>query len=384
MPAAAAAHNRQVPDALVVSSSFLPGRGGIESYLAELCDALAPRLGVLAPGRRDGKTLPDDLGYPARGHPGRLLVPGPRAARAIAAAARSFGTDRVLFGTPWPQVLTGPRLRRAGLRYATIVHGAELLVPAAVPGVRARLVRALSEADLLLPVSLFTSVRVRELLESAGERVPPAAVLRARVDLDRFRPDAGGADARARLGIAPEARVLLSFGRMVARKGLDRLVKALPAIARDVADVTLVLAGTGPEEKRLRRLAARVPQRVVFAGRVPEADAPGVYAAADVFVLPVADRWRGLDTEGLGLVLVEAAACEVPCVTGRSGGTPEAVVDGVTGLVVDARSPERLTSAIVRLLQDDALARRMGRAGRRHASEEFGGRIPEALTQWLE
>lgn len=368
----------------MVSSSFLPGRGGIESYLAELCDALAPRLGVLAPARRDGKSLPEDLGYPTRGYPGRLLVPGPRAARAIVATARSSGTDRVLFGTPWPQVLTGPRLRRAGLRYASIVHGAELLVPAAVPAVGGRLVRALSAADLLLPVSLFTAVRLRELLESAGVPVPPTAVLRARVDLDRFRPEARRAEARARFGIPPDAPVLLSFGRMVARKGLDRLVRALPAIAEEASDVTLVLAGTGPEEKRLRRLAARVPQRVVFAGRVPEAEAPGVYAAADVFVLPVADRWRGLDTEGLGVVLLEAAACEVPCVTGRSGGTPEAVVDGVTGFVVDARDPARLTSAIVRLLRDPVLARRMGGAGRTHVSEEFGGRIPEALTQWLE
>lgn len=373
-----------MPDALMVSSSFLPGRGGIESYLAELCGGLAPRLAVLAPARRDGRAIPDDLDYPIRGFRGRLLVPGPRAVRSIVAAAEAYGTDRVLFGTPWPQVLVGPALRRAGLRYAAIVHGAELLVPAAVPGVRARLIRALAGADLLLPVSLFTAARMREMLERAGAPVPPVAVLRARVDLDRFRPGAGRDGARDRLGIGPDTPVLLSFGRMVARKGLDRLLDALPSIAGEVPGVTLVLAGTGPEEKKLRRAAARLPQRVVFAGRVPEGEAAGVYAAADVFVLPVADRWRGLDTEGLGVVLVEAAACEVPCVTGRSGGTPEAVVDGVTGFVVDAHRRERLAAPVVRLLRDPALARRMGRAGRRHASEEFGGRIPDALDEWLE
>ncbi|MDQ4125500.1 MAG: glycosyltransferase, partial [Actinomycetota bacterium] len=89
-------------------------------------------------------------------------------------------------------------------------------------------------------------------------------------------------------------------------------------------------------------------------------------------------------TEGLGVVLLEASACEVPCVTGRSGGTPEAVVDGVTGFVVDARDRDRLAGAIVRLLEDRDLARRLGRSGRRHVSDEFGGRIPKALTQWLE
>ncbi len=368
----------------MVSSSFLPGRGGIESFLAELCAALAPRLGVLAPGRRDGLPLPAGLPYPTRGYRGRLFVPGPRAARATIAAAAELGTDRVLYGTPWPQALTGPRIRSAGLRYAAIVHGAELLVPAAIPGVRRRLVRALSEAELLLPVSLFTAARIRGLLEEAGAPIPPIAVLRARVDVERFRPGAGRDEARRRLHVAPDAPVILCFGRMVARKGLDRLVGALPAIAERVPDVVLVLAGAGPEEKALRRAAARSRQRVVFAGRVPEEDAPGVYAAADVFALPVADRWFGLDTEGLGLVLLEASACEVPCVTGRSGGTSEAVVDGVTGFVVDAREEWRLAMAIVRLLSDRGLARRMGKAGRRHVSEEFGGRIPAALMQWLE
>ncbi|HEX2058388.1 MAG TPA: glycosyltransferase family 4 protein [Actinomycetota bacterium] len=373
-----------MPDAVLVSSSFLPGRGGIETFLAELCGALAPRLAVVAPARRGGEALPHDLPYPVRGFAGRLFVPGPRAARATVAAARYFGTDRVLFGTPWPQILTAPRLQRARLRYAAIVHGAELLVPAAIPVMRTRLLRALARADLLLPVSLFTAQRMRELLENAGERVPPIAVLRARVDLDRFHPDAGRDAARARLGIPADAPVILCLGRMVARKGIDRLIRALPEIEPHAPGVTLVLAGAGPEEKALRRAAARVPQRVVFAGRVPDEEAPATYTAADVFALPVADRWRGLDTEGLGVVLLEAAASGVPCVTGRSGGTPEAVVDGVTGFVVDARDPERLAGSIARLLEDRALARRMGRAGRRHVGDEFGGRIPEALTQWLE
>ena len=368
----------------MVSSSFLPGRGGIETYLAELCGALAPRLAVLAPARRGRDVLPDDLPYPVRGYRGRLFVPGPRAARATIAAACAAETDKVLFGTPWPQILTAPRLTAAGLRYAAIVHGAELLVPGTIPLVRKRLLRALAGAELLLPVSLFTAQRTRDLLEKAGERVPPFAVLRARVDLERFHPGAGRDEARARLGLAPDAPMVLCLGRMVARKGIDRLIAALPDIAESVPGVTLVLAGAGPEEKALRRAAARVPQRVVFAGRVPDEDTPALYSAADVFALAVADRWRGLDTEGLGVVLLEAAACEVPCVTGRSGGTPEAVVDGITGLVVDARDRTRLGDAIVRLLTDRDLAREMGRAGRRHVSAEFGGRIPEALTQWLE
>lgn len=372
-------------DALLVSSSFLPGRGGIESYLAELCDDLAPRLAVLAAARREGRALPSDLGYPTHPFDGRLLIPGRAAARATIAAARRENTDRVLFGTPWPLVLIAPRLRRAGLRYAVIVHGAELTVPAAVPGVQARLARALAGADLLLPVSDYTARRTRALLEKFEFAVPAMEVLRARVDLALFSPEADGAAARRRLGLAEQDRVVLCFGRLVARKGVDRLIRALDEVARRVPDALLVVAGTGPEEKKLRRLARRRRARVVFAGRVPEEDAPGVYAAADVFALAVADRWFGLEIEGLGVVLLEAAACGVPCVTGRSGGTPEAVVDGSTGFVVDSTNESGLARRIVDLLTDPSLAARLGAEGRRHVERNFARRaVPGRLVAWLE
>jgi phosphatidylinositol alpha-1,6-mannosyltransferase len=126
---------------------------------------------------------------------------------------------------------------------------------------------------------------------------------------------------------------------------------------------------------------------VIFTGRVDDDDAPGVYAAADVFCLPVADRWFGLDTEGLGVVLLEAAACEVPCVTGRSGGTPEAVINGKTGYVIDARDHRALVEAVCAVLdQNEATpsTESMGRRGREHVIAEFSNRkLPERLMQWL-
>lgn len=367
----------------MVTSSFLPGRGGIETYLAELCDELAPRVAVLAAGSRDGRPLPRDLGYPADAGPGRMLAPGPRVARAAHDAAARHGTDRILFGTPWPLALLGPRLARAGLRYAAIVHGAELLVPAAVPGVRRALARALAGAELLLPVSDFTAGRVERLLRAQKLSVPPLDVLRARVDVDRFSPDAPAARARAAYGLG-DRPVVLALGRLVRRKGVDRLVDALPEVRARVPGAALVVAGTGPQERALRRRAAGV-EGVVFAGRVPDADAPALYAAADVFALPVADRWFGLEVEGLGIVLLEAQACGTPCVTGRSGGTPEAVLDGVTGHVVDATDRSALAARLADLLADPERARTFGRAGREHVAAAFARRpLPARLLDWLD
>jgi phosphatidylinositol alpha-1,6-mannosyltransferase len=373
-----------MPDALLVTSSFLPGHGGIESYLAELCDLLSPRLAVMAPARRDGKALPDGLGYETIPGPGSMLLPRPPTATAIAERAAALGTDRILFGTPWPLALLGPRLKRRGFRYAVIAHGAEILVPGAVPVVGGKLADALSAAELLLPVSDFTAARIELLLERKGCDVPRMERLRARVDVDRFWPGADGGALRRELGIAPDSRVVLCFGRLVARKGIHRLIRTMPDLAERVPETVLVVAGTGPQERRLRRLALRTRAPVVFAGRVTDDDAPGMYAMADVFALPVADRWFGLDVEGLGVVLLEAAACGVPCVTGRSGGTPEAVVDGDTGFTVDARDADALADAIVRLLSDPQSARKMGEAGRAHVETEFSSALPpKPLLEWL-
>ncbi|HET7482824.1 MAG TPA: glycosyltransferase family 4 protein, partial [Actinomycetota bacterium] len=323
-------------DALVVTSSFLPGRGGIESYLSALCDAVAPRLAVMARARRDGVRLPDDLGYPTIGGPGPMVWPSRALVDAVETACGRLGTDRVIFGTPWPLVLIGPRLAARGLRYSVIVHGAEIVMPAAVPGLDRALAAALGGAELLLPVSRYTGEKLESFLSEKANRVPPIRVLRALVDTERFSPDADVEAARRWLGVSPEAKVVLYFGRLVERKGVHNAIRAMPAIRDRVPDARLVVAGTGPQLGRLRRLAESLHVPAIFTGRVPQELAAGVYAAADVFTLPVTDRWFGYEIEGLGVVLLEAAAAGTACVTGRSGGTPEAVVDGVTGFVVDA------------------------------------------------
>jgi phosphatidyl-myo-inositol dimannoside synthase len=371
-------------DAVMVTSSFLPGRGGIESYLAELCARLSPKVAVLAPARREGRPIPSNLPYPTSGGPGRMLVPGPGALDAIVREARRKGTDRILFGTPWPLALLGPQLRARGLRYAVIVHGAELSVPGAIPLLRRRLARALSEADLLLPVSHYTARATGRLLEETKNAVPRIELLRARVDTERFRPGLETSSVRNRLGLGDNTKIILCFGRLVPRKGVHRIVAAMPLIAQRVPEARLVVGGTGPELSRLQRQAAKIGAPVTFAGRVAEDDAPALYAAADVFALPVVDRWFGLEIEGLGVVLLEASACGTPCVTGRSGGTPEAVVDGHTGFVIDAEDEAALVDRVVRLLEDETLRSAMGGRARRHVQEHFGADVAAPLLEWLD
>ena len=369
--------------ALLVTSSFLPGRGGIESYLAELCLELAPDLVVLAPAERDGKPIPD-LPYPTIGYEGQMVLPGNALVRAIDLAAREHDVDRILFGTPWPLSLIAGRVAALGYPYGFIVYGAELLVPAAAPGLRALVLDALGRADFVLSCSNYTLDRLSALLARRGTAMPPGERLPARVDLARFNPDVDGTAIREQLGLRDDDRMVLSFGRLVERKGVHRMIDALPAVRKRVSEAVFVVAGGGPEERNLRRQADASGQRVVFAGRVSEADAPALFATADVFTLPVVDRYFGLEVEGLGVVMLEAGACGTPSVIGRSGGSPETVVDGETGFVIDARDRGALAEKVGYLVANPGEASEMGRKARAFVEREFTtAPLPSVLLEWL-
>lgn len=369
--------------ALLVTSSFLPGRGGIESYLAALCAELAPDLAVLAPAQRDGKPIPE-LPYPTFGYEGQMVLPGSGLVRAVDRAARDLGVDRILFGTPWPLALVAGRVAALGYRYGFVVYGAELLVPAAAPGLRTVMLRALGRSDFVLSCSNYTLGRLRTLLGRRGMDMPPAERLPARVDLDRFRPGVEQASTREQLRLTADDRIVLSFGRLVERKGVHRMIDALSEVQRRVPEAVFVVAGAGPEERNLRKQADASGARVVFAGRVPEADAPGLFAAADAFTLPVADRYFGLEVEGLGVVMLEAGASGTPSVIGRSGGSPETVVDGETGFVIDARDRGALADRVGYLLENPDAAAEMGRKARAFVEREFAtAPLPASLLQWL-
>jgi phosphatidylinositol alpha-1,6-mannosyltransferase len=133
------------------------------------------------------------------------------------------------------------------------------------------------------------------------------------------------------------------------------------------------VAGAGRDRARLARRAdkAGLGERFRLLGRVPDAALADLYAAADVFVMCCRERWAGLEAEGFGIVFLEAAACGVPAVAGRSGGADEAVADGHTGFVVEPRDTAAVTGALDALLSDPGLRQRMGTAARRRAEAEF-------------
>jgi phosphatidylinositol alpha-1,6-mannosyltransferase len=174
---------------------------------------------------------------------------------------------------------------------------------------------------------------------------------------------------RNRYGIKGK-RVMLTVGRLVRRKGHELVIGLLPAIKERCGEVVYLIAGSGPDEQRLRRVAEEngVAGSVLFLGRLPYDALLDCYAAADIFVMPNRELPDG-DTEGAGMVFLEAAAMGKPVIAGTAGGTGDSVIDGETGYRVDADRPADLLEKVCVLLRDSALAERMGAAGRRMAEE---------------
>lgn len=177
---------------------------------------------------------------------------------------------------------------------------------------------------------------------------------------------------------------MLGVSRLVPRKGFDVLIDATAALdargeragagdGAGAAPVHLAIAGAGRDASRLRRRAVRagLGGRFHLLGRVPDAGLPDLYGCADVFAMICRERWGGLEAEGFGIVFLEAAACGLPAVAGRSGGAEEAVVDGETGLVVPPRDPAGVARALGALRAEPDQRRRLGTAARTRAETGF-------------
>jgi phosphatidylinositol alpha-1,6-mannosyltransferase len=349
---------------VLVGNDFPPDVGGIQHYVAALAERL-PDVAVVAGAHRDA----DDaaLDYPVRRGSRRFLWPTGSTKRLVQRAVSQHDARVVVFTAPFPLPPLGDDL---GVPFTVVCHGAELVLPTAIPVVARRYRRWLRQAACLFTVSRYTAGHLRTLVGPDG---PPIRFARPGVDLGHHRPVGHTARqaVRAQYGVGRHP-LIVSVGRLVPRKGTGVLIAALPRVRESVPGARLVVAGDGRRRGRLERLAERgEPGGVIFAGRVPVARLPALCSAADVAAMPVRTRWRGLEQEGFGMVFVEAQACGTPVVAGRSGGAPETVVDGETGFVVDGSDPDAVAAALIAVLTDPDRKAAMGRAARSHVTRHF-------------
>jgi phosphatidyl-myo-inositol dimannoside synthase len=363
---------------LIVTNDFPPRPGGIQAFLHSMALRLDPsRVVVYAStfGRdaeRAGETARFDAEQPFEVVRDRstMLLPTPRVTRRAVGLLREHGCESVWFGAAAPLGLMAPALRRAGARrLVATTHGHEAAW-AQLPVARQLLRRIGEGTDTLTYLGEYTRSRIaRALTQQAAARMrqlPPG------VDEKTFHPGSGGDAVRAKLGLT-ECPVIVCVSRLVPRKGQDTLIRAMPRILADVPDAVLLIVGGGPYRGELEKLAASmdVAGSVRFTGAVPWDELPAHYGAGDVFAMPCRTRRRGLDVEGLGIVYLEASATGLPVIAGDSGGAPDAVLSGETGLVVDGRSVAAVADAVTDLLRNPAGAAAMGDKGRSWIEREW-------------
>jgi phosphatidylinositol alpha-1,6-mannosyltransferase len=363
---------------LVITNDLPPRVGGIQYYVDQLCRGLVARgddvtvYGSSSEGWRD-----HDRGAPYRvvREPTATLLPTPGVLRHAEAVVRRHRPDVVVFGAAFPLGLLGPALRRrTGLPYVAFTHGLEVSARRA-PGGSALLRRIGAEAAAVTYVSHWCADELRSAFGPGPrhELLPPA------VD-DAYHPGVDGSAVRERLGVGDDP-VVVCVSRMVARKGQDQLIAALPELRRRVPGARLVLVGDGPHRDELVALARRydVTPWVHLTGKVPDAELPAHYAAGDVFAMPCRERRGGFEVEAFGIVFLQAQAIGRPVVAGDIGGVPDALDAGRTGLLVDGRSVVRVAEAVASLLGDPPRATEMGRAAASFVEDGFrwDGRVED-------
>jgi phosphatidylinositol alpha-1,6-mannosyltransferase len=356
---------------LVVTNDFPPRPGGIQAFVHNLAVRRpSGSVVVYAPSWPGAESFDAALPFPVVRHPTRVMLPVPAVLRRATGLLRAEGCDSVVFGAAAPLGLLAPALRRAGAgRIVGLTHGHEAGW-AALPGARGLLRRIGDGVDVLTYLGEYTRGRIaRGLSPQAAARMRRLA---PGVDETVFRPGAGGAEIRARYGLA-DRPVVVCVSRLVPRKGQDALIHAWPRVLRQVPDAALLLVGGGPYQPTLERLRGElgVTGSVRITGAVPWEELPAHYDAGNVFAMPCRTRRRGLDVEGLGIVYLEASATGLPVVAGDSGGAPDAVLPGETGLVVDGRSVAAVAESVVELLRNPAGAAAMGDKGRSWIEREW-------------
>jgi phosphatidyl-myo-inositol dimannoside synthase len=370
---------------LLVTNDYPPKTGGIQVYLHELWRRFDDGRAVVLTASSHASAADFDATSEiavVRVRAATLFLPSWRAYRAIEAAIERHQPELVLLDPAWPLGLLGPRLSRP---YGVILHGAEVTIPGRIPLIASSLRYILRRARVAICAGSFPEEEARR---NAAETLCPVVQVPPGVDTERFVPldRERRVAVREQMGFRDDEFLVASYSRLVPRKGMDTLIRASATLRERYPGLRVVIGGSGRDRKRLERLATKLRAPVTFLGRVDDDLLPAWLASSDLMVMDCRSRWFGLEQEGFGIVFVEAAACGVAQIAGRSGGSHDAVRDGETGIVLDnPRSVADLAAAMSSLIDDNELRARYGLLARDVAVREFSwDRLARVLANDLQ
>jgi phosphatidylinositol alpha-1,6-mannosyltransferase len=362
---------------IVHSSDFPPCPGGIAIFVEKICDQLASRghnVKVLTERRQSGDKNHDAL-RPYSVY--RYCLPARMSSKVIVKKLLylilKHKADVVLQGlfssTHGLGSVAGSKLLR--VPYTILVHGFDIqgsFAGSKIDKWGSRLL--LNNATLIIANSQVTKNKIEHL----GYNPNKIIIVNPGVDPQIFNTKIDFSTVSKKYNLNGR-KVILTVSRLVAKKNHVAVLRALTQVVSKVPNVLYLIIGKGEEEVSIKKMVKdlNLTDNVVFVGYVEPENTPPYFAACDVFVMP--SKTAGIDYESFGIVYAEANACGKPVIGGKSGGVKDAVIDGLTGLLVDPANIDEIANIIIRLLTDDEYAHKLGVNGRKRVEHELNWNV---------
>lgn len=288
-----------------------------------------------------------------------------------------YNIDTIHAGRVLPEGLVALVVGRLFTKHVVIYAHGEEITTWRQPGKFKVMCFTYRHAGKVIANSEFTK---NELLKLKVER-NKITLISPGVDIERFKPGLPFANLHQQINFKKDQQLLLSVGRLSRRKGFDQVIKSLPILIKAGIDVQYAIIGIGEDKEYLLELVKQnnLVNNVHFLGHVAMDDLPRWYNACDVFVMP--NREINGDTEGFGMVFLEAAACGKPAISGVAGGTGSAIIHGETGLRVEGSSLASVTEGLKSLLSDLNYQNTLGKNALQRARDKFSWDRVSQLTE---
>lgn len=353
---------------IISTQNYPPAAGGIQNYMHELALALH-QLGntvhvICDAPTVDGQDLFDnELAFSVKRLSGPKILRRYRKAHKVSSQLKKLNQP-ILICDSWKSLELLNTEKSTNTYCICIAHGMEF--PAQLEAKKQqRITKTLARADLILANSAFTAQRAKPYtpdftrLHTLHPGVNPPIQANSHEQ------------AKAKSWLGEHTPILITVGRIEARKGQDKIIEIMPKLLAEYPNALYLIAGSGPLQDSL---VARVKElglgaNVKFCGRVSDGERSALLQKADVFAMPC--RAVGDSVEGFGIVYIEAAMLGLPSLAGRVGGAGDAVIDGQTGLLCDGDSEDDIYLNINKMLGDQQALANMGQRALQRAQTEL-------------
>lgn len=357
---------------LLFSWEYPPHKGGVATYYKNMVENWPDdNMYVLAPRTDSSSAANEDPRVIRR----KLIIPKilPRWLPGFWHLFRTVtkkNIDQVIVGQILPLgTITYYLSRVLNIKYTVFLHGMDLNFAFKTRRKRYLALKILRSADKIICSNSYVAQLAREKFP---QDPPDIHVVNPGISEDSSRLVNEKEQQRLREKLKIEDRfVMLTVGRLVERKGVDKAIDAFSHINKDIPELVYVVAGTGPEYSYLQQKKKEVDdeERIIFVGDISEREKWNLLAVCDILVMP--SREINGDFEGFGIVYLEANLTGTPVIAGNKGGVPDAVIHEKNGLVVDPEDPRQISEAIKRMYHEPGSRRKWGQKGRERALQEF-------------